>query len=101
MIGLSGPRVMIVDDELNDALPMFEAFARRGIPTVYFSGREDGLPPPEGRLSGVRLAILDMVLTMPEPPAETIIAQLLVVIERILSPANGPYICIIWTRRSD
>jgi len=62
MNGLSGARVLLLDDEPNEALPIIKAFAKAGIPIAYFDGKRAGLPAKTRRLRGIRLAILDMNL---------------------------------------
>ena len=62
MIGLKGTRVVVVDDEASDALPVLKAFAQKGVPCAFFDGSLEGLPEENEQLSGVRLAILDMDL---------------------------------------
>ena len=60
MNGLNGARVLLLDDESDEALPVIRAFSKVGVPTVFFDGKESGLPAKSRKLRGVRLAILDM-----------------------------------------
>lgn len=101
MIGLSGTRVIVVDDDEKDALPILKAFAKKGIPTAFFDGSPRGLPLKDDRLSGVRLAILDMDLIGGGASEKSKAAALVKRLEKILSPNNGPYAVLAWTNHPD
>jgi hypothetical protein len=98
MNGLSGARVLLLDDEPDQALPVISAFSNIGVPVAYFDATE--LPRANHRLKGVRLAILDMDLGVggsDKNMASTLVATL----SGILSPENGPYGVLIWTKHPD
>jgi hypothetical protein len=101
MIGLSGTRVIVLDDEETDAVPILKALAKKGIPTAFFDGSIDGLPALQDRLKGVRLAILDMDLIGGGASLKAKAATLVTRLERILSSENGPYIALIWTNQPE
>jgi len=101
MTGLNGARVIVVDDDENDALPILKAFAKKGIPTAFFDGSPRGLPLKNDRLRGVRLAILDMDLIGGGASEKSKAAALVKRIERILSPNNGPYAVLAWTNHPE
>jgi hypothetical protein len=97
MIGLKGARVIVVDDNEEEALPILRAFAKKGIPTAFFDGNLIGFPSKGHRLSGVRLAILDMNLVLGHTSNKEKAAALVNVLGQILSPQNGPYAILAWT----
>ncbi len=101
MIGLSGTRVIVIDDVESEALPIMQAFARRGVATAYFDGEESSLPSKEERLCGVRLAILDMDLLGGGASDSSKAAKLAKYIGELLAPDNGPYAAIIWTKHHE
>jgi len=101
MNGLAGTRVIIVDDEEKDALPILQEFARRGIPTAFFGGTRRYLPLKNQRLSGVRLAILDMDLVGGGVSDKSKVSTLLAYLGKILKPDNGPYGVLAWTKHID
>lgn len=101
MNGLLGARVIIVDDKADEALPVIKAFARKGIPTTFFDGTIGELPPQSKPLSGVRLAILDMDLIEGGASEKAKAAALVTRLERILGPANGPYVALLWTNHPE
>ncbi len=100
MIGLKGVRVIVIDNAEEDALPILRAFARVGIPTAFFDGSLDQLPPENGRLSGVRLAILDMNLD-PGVSDKAKASTLVTYLKNVLDPQNGPYAVLTWTNHPE
>lgn len=101
MIGLAGSRVIVVDDNESEALPIIKAFAKKGIPTSFFNGESEGYPSEEAKLSGVRLAVLDMDLVGGGVSDKSKASALSNTLSAILSPSNGPYIVLAWTNNPD
>ena len=101
MIGLKGVRVLVVDDEESDALPVMKAFAQKGIGCAFFNGSVEGLPKESERLSGIRLAILDMDLVGGGVADKSKVTTLVSRVEALLSPMNGPYVVLAWTRHPE
>lgn len=99
MIGLHGTKVFVLDDEPSEALPIMQAFARKGIAAAYFDSNLSGLPSERNRLRGVRLAVLDMDLGEGGSSERTMASAVVKRIERIISPENGPYAALLWTNR--
>jgi|SRR5579859_2623483 len=100
MNGLSGARVVLLDDEVNEAIPVVKAFSKVGVPVVFFDGKESDLPKNNKKLRGVRLAILDMNLGVTGPD-KTIASTLVQTFSKIISPDNGPYGILIWTNHPE
>jgi len=97
MTGLTVGRVIVLDDDEKDALAILKALGQKGIASIYFDGKTRTLPKRSERLSGVRLAVLDMDLigggTADKAKAATLVRRL----DGILSPENGPYVVLAWT----
>ena len=100
MNGLTGARVLLLDDEPGEALPIIKAFSKVGVPVAYFDGRPGQTPRNRNRLHGIRLAILDMDLGFGGPP-ENMASTMLQTLGRIIHPDNGPYGVLIWTNHPD
>jgi hypothetical protein len=101
LIGICGARVVVVDDDESEALPIIKAFARRQIPAAFFDGGRRGLPRKNDRLKGVRLAVLDMDVVGGGVPDATKLAALAKLVASILSPYNGPYVVLAWTKHPE
>ncbi len=100
MDGLRTTRVLVIDDEREEAQGVIDALARDGIGAIYFS--QDVTRLPSQPLTGVRLATLDMNLEnlpSPDPPAAT--AAILSVLGRLIAGNNGPYLAIAWTKHPE
>jgi len=71
-----------------------------GVPVAFFDGRNSELPTKKRKLSGVRLAILDMNLGV-TGSNETIASTLVQTFGRIIHTDNGPYGILIWTNHPE
>ena len=100
MDGLRTARVLVLDDQIEEAKPFMEALAKRGIGATYFSGDAEMLPCPDHKLTGIRLAVLDLDLGVGgEAPAA--IGTLLRTVNGIIRHDNGPYLAIVWTDKEE
>ena len=100
MDGLRTARVLVLDNEIDAAKPFMEALAKHGIGAIYFSGDVDMLPCPKRKLTGIRLAVLDLDLVGGgEAPA--VIGTLLTAVNGIIHRDNGPYLAIVWTDKDE
>lgn len=98
MNGLTGARVVIVDDEEKEAIPVIREFSKRGVPSVYYKDVDD-LPSSDAqKLLGVRLAVLDMDLIGGAVSEKSMISTLLGYLRKVLRSDNGPYGILIWTK---
>ena len=101
MDGLKTSRVLILDDDINEARPFMEALAKRGIGWLYYSGDDEGkLPPENDRLTGIRLAALDLDLGI-GGAAGPVIDVLVRNLNSLIHEENGPYLAIAWTSKDD
>ncbi len=100
MISLQGTRVFLLDDSLEEAIPIIKAFAKRGIPIVFYDGNIDDLPDIKEKLTGVRLAILDMDLIGGGGSDDNKISTLIARLQGILASDNGPYTMVAWTKHA-
>jgi hypothetical protein len=99
MNGLAGARVIVVDDQESEALPILRAFAKKGVPIAFFDGNPEGLPTE--LLTGVRLAILDMDLIGGGVPDRSKVSALVGCLKGILKNDNGPFTVIAWTYHAE
>lgn len=101
MISLRGARVLLIDDTLEEAIPVIKACSKRGIPVAYFDGNISDLPVETEKLTGVRLAILDMDLGGVGDTDDNKISTLVAMLQGILTADNGPYTIVAWTKHVD
>lgn len=101
MKGLSGARVVVVDDNEKEALPILKELAKRGIPAAYYNGAKRSLPSKKARLQGVRLAFLDMDLIGGGANDAGMASALVTFLKNLFHPDNGPYGVVAWTNRPE
>lgn len=95
----SNGRVAIVDDKIDQALPLMRVLSKNNIPFVYYKGDDlDYLPDkPE---NDIRILFLDLnLLGGRDYQPKEIESTLYSVLSRILSPTNYPYVIILWSRQ--
>lgn len=98
MIPLNG-RIAIVDDQIEQALPLMRVFAKNNIPYVYYKGNDvDYLPEqPE---NDIRILFLDLnLLDGRDNQPKEIRSTLFSAISHIISSNNYPYLLILWSRQ--
>lgn len=98
MLGLSSTRVIVVDDNIKEALPVIKALSKINIGTAYFDGNNKDFPDKNHLLRGIRLAILDMDLVDGGSNDKSKVSALVNTISKILSSENGPYAVVAWTK---
>ena len=87
-------KVVIVDDQVEEAKPLIKLLSKRGVPTLYFSGDCSDLP--ESPLRGVRLVFCDLKFSAASDE-RTILSNLIGILRKLISNNNGPYILLLWS----
>lgn len=90
--------VVIVDDQIKDALPLMNALSKLDIPFKYFTGKLEELP--ETPLNNVRIVFLDIELEGMEGVQNdtTKLSTLANVVSKIISNSSSPWGIIAWTK---
>ena len=100
MDGLRTARVLVVDDQREEAQGVIDALARDGIGAVYYS--QDVRNHPSKPLTGIRLAALDMNLeNLPTTDPAAATTTTLSVLGKLVDKNNGPYLAIAWTKHNE
>jgi hypothetical protein len=89
--------VVIIDEKPNEAFPIIKALSKVGISSTYYSGINDDEFAPLGKQI-VRLVFLDLQLIDSVTDEHQIATSLIQVLKKIISPENGPYIIVIWSK---
>lgn len=87
--------IVIIDDKINQALPLINALSGSGLSTTFYTGKEECLP--KTHLEGTRLVIADLQLIDTDNDAYTIATRLVQILQKIIPLKNGPYILLIWS----
>ena len=98
MIPLNG-RIAIVDDQIEQALPLMRVFAKNNIPYVFYEGSNPEYLPEQPE-NDIRILFLDLnLLDGRDNQPKDIRSALFATIRRIISPKNYPYVLILWSRQ--
>ena len=98
MIPLNG-RIAIIDDQIEQALPLMRVFAKNNIPYVYYKGTDPEYLPGQPE-NDIRILLLDLnLIGGRDNHPKDICSSLYSVISRIISPNNYPYVLVLWSRQ--
>ncbi len=92
-------RVVVIDDIIEEGLPLVISLAKQNIPVIYFSGKKEELPVKP--LTGIRVVFLDIVLGTDGQSPKTQIAAASRIFQSIIDANNGPYLLIAWTKHDE
>jgi hypothetical protein len=91
--------VLIIDDKVEEALPLIQLLSQNGIASTFYTGTEDTKLPVQP-VQKVRLAFIDIRLFVALDP-NTCVQIVLRLLDRIIPDDNGPYILIVWSKHED
>jgi len=92
--------VVVIDDDHNQAKPILDALAKKGIATTYFKGTGEKEVPYKP-LKNVRLVILDLQLNSMDNNGHIIASRLVNVLKNVISDNNGPFMVLIWSLKNN
>lgn len=91
--------ILIVDDKIDEALPLVELLSKAGCAVTYYSGGDDDRLPSTPAQK-IRLAFFDIQLTLANSPHDN--AQIILrLLDKLVPPGNGPYVLVIWSSKED
>lgn len=93
---LKTARVVVIDDDRDEALPIIESLGRLGIGCIWVSGADHEKLPPEP-IVGARLVFLDMDLDT-GGDHKTWISTTLGVLEATVGNPPPPVLLVLWTK---
>jgi hypothetical protein len=97
-IPLNG-RIAIIDDKIDQAMPLINVLAKRRCPYLYFSGEVKYLPDEGDRPNDIRILFLDInLIDDQEHPPKVLKGRLVPVLKRVISKDNYPYVLVFWSR---
>jgi hypothetical protein len=91
-------KVLIIDDMLDESLPIMQSLSKRGVFTLYWDGKFQ--TKPDYPLEGVRLVFLDMRFSS-VGDSRTIVTHLFTLLKDSISINNGPYILCVWSKHTN
>ncbi len=91
-------KIIVIDDMYDDVKDFLSVLSKNGLSYIYFTGKIDHLPPEP--FASVRVVFSDIDLVGARDNKNKI-STLLGVLKTIISPQNGPYIIVFWTKHSE
>ena len=91
-------RVVVIDDNPEEAIPLISVLSKNCVPVTYFTGNLEELP--ENGLNSVRFVFLDLRLVK-STNEKVVISSLVGVLSKILKEDNGPYFIVLWSKHED
>ena len=91
----SSHKIVVIDDKPEEVASLIGTLSKNGIGVVYFTGQLEQLPLEP--LSGIRIIFSDIDL-VESKDNKTKKSALLGVFQKVISPDNGPYIIVFWTK---
>ena len=91
-------KVVVIDDQINEALPLIKLLSEKGATTLYYSGVPEEMP--ENPLVGIRLVFCDLRFST-TTDSKSIISNVLAMLRKIIDENNGPYILLVWSTHQD
>ncbi len=98
MQGFNTARVLVLDDQLEQAMPVIRALGSLGIAAIYHNGGLD--VPLERKLTGVRVMFVDMVLAEHGADAndpKSCVALVTDTLNRLVEDSFDPVTVVCWT----
>jgi len=93
-------RVLILDDNPDEAMPVVQALGSLGIGCVYVSGEKIEDVEKLRPFSGIRVAFVDMKLGI-EGTARQVVAKTVRVLNAVLAKDTSPIVLIAWTNHPE
>lgn len=87
-------KVVVIDDRIEEAVPLIKMLSGNGATTLYYSGQIDELPSEP--IEGIRLVFCDLKFSV-TADSKNVISNVVSILKKVISENNGPYILLIWS----
>lgn len=93
-------RIAIIDDHVDQALPLMRVLASHNMPYVFYDASQMATYMPEKPENDIRILFLDLNLVGGrDSQPKDIHSMLYTTIKSVISPDNYPYVVILWSRQ--
>ena len=93
-------RIVIIDNSINQALPLMKEFGKLRLSYSYYDGTVDSLPE-EGMEEDVRLVFLDInLIDDAVHPVKQLYSKVYGVMKRLIGNNAFPYMLVCWSRNN-
>lgn len=87
-------KVLVIDDQIEEAMPLLNLLGKKGVPTMYYSGNLSELP--ETPFDEVRLIFCDLKFNAASDP-KSVVSNVVSILKALVSEENGPFILLVWS----
>lgn len=87
-------KVLVIDDRIEEAMPLLNILGQKGVSTIYFSGMQAEFP--QAPFNEIRLVFCDLKFYASSDP-KTIVSNVVGILQGLIAADNGPYILLIWS----
>ncbi|MCK6603247.1 MAG: hypothetical protein L6Q77_15630 [Bacteroidetes bacterium] len=94
-------RIVIVDDDINEAQPLMNILSKKRIPFNYYSGTKISDFPESPDENKLRVLFLDLNIFEQSKDAKTVISSINAILNRIIPNNPSPYLLVIWSKQND
>jgi hypothetical protein len=91
-------RVLIIDDQIDEAKPLMKILSKNEVKYSFFSGMNS--ENPSKKMEDIRLIFLDLQLHLPgkTPDPNSDVKDDIQLLRNLISPKNSMYILLIWSK---
>jgi len=100
MILPNNGRIVIIDDNINEAQPLINILSKRRIPFNYYSGTRATDFPDDPNENKFRVLFLDLNIFELNKDAKTVISSIDAILKKIIPDNPNPYLLIIWSKQN-
>ena len=87
-------KVLVIDDQIEEAMPLLNLLGKKGVPTMYYSGKFSDLP--ETPFDEVRLVFCDLKFNAASDQ-KSVASNVASILTALVSAENGPFILLVWS----
>lgn len=87
-------KVLVIDDQIEEAMPLLNLLGKKGVPTMYYSGNLSELP--EVPFDEIRLVFCDLKFNV-APDPKSVASNVFSILKSLIANNNGPYILLVWS----
>ena len=94
-------RIVIVDDNINEAQPLINILSKKRIPFNYYTGTKITDFPDSPDENKLRVLFLDLNIFELNKDAKTVISSIDAILKAIIPNNPNPYLLVIWSKQKD
>lgn len=87
-------KVLVIDDQITEAMPLLNLLGKKNVSAVYYSG--NNLDLPQTPFDEIRLVFCDLKYNAASD-AKSVASNAFAILKALISEKNGPYILLAWS----